>query len=673
MKKIVLFIVYHYINIKYYNLYTITMDIPFKYISATSAYNLKYIYNQHKSIDQCIIDTAVYYDQNTVTDVQFKQMIQKITIGGSNSPITKKICVNYTVQALCIYYPKHLIATHITSLIGCMDSTNGLSIEYIEGIGYKFTSAQIKYLNTAGILMMDKLESMSLNEFYSFFSNESFKCKINKNWNDDPDKYVSNKQGIQDYWDEHNKNKKENSQIKDIVKDTTCAPSIYGQIKVLNDIIKKFNIQLDHRLWDHLLEMVRVKDKYYTNYKKITINSLLNLHRVVIALGVGVSRVFLDMILKEYTIISYIKSNDNRLFGEILNYYKVENQDLNFNRNNIFEYIDGGSLFNTILYVIESEYCSYNMLRDLYYWINSENYIITDYICKRVIALNNEDLFMHISSMYHIPFKEFNKYIELNFNCGWDDEEFIKILLSFVYDNNKFISYYVDNKLIITKQIIDYVWKRDTVETIYDNCVTYTENSFSETIKHNYENKLLTDIRKVRNCIDSKKIYRVFKSMNQRDRRIYSHYVKIKISYITDIQYILRYDVKLTKSHLEYIIGNGYEDVIIRLLHISSKYDYLIDMMDLDLVVKCMNHFPRLWFHKNIIIPQLVDGLDSSELSFCRFDSENFIFNTSQNEETDSDIGYNIIDKFSQIETEYKDDIRKVQEHALSGILTNDT
>jgi hypothetical protein len=654
------------------------MDIPFKYISGTSAYNLKYVYyNNVQKIEQCIIDTAVYYDQNTVTDNQFKQMIQKITTGGRNSPIAKRHCVNSTIQALCIYYPKHLSITHITKLIGCMDSTNSLSIEYIEGTGYKFTSAQIKSLNAAGILMIDKLESMNLNEFYSLFNNESFKLKINKNWDVDPDKYVSTKQGIQDYWDEQNKKEKENPQIKDIGKDTTCAPVIYGQIKVLNDIIKKFNIQLDHRLWDHLLEIVRVKNKYYRNDKKIYIKSLLNLHRVAIALGVEVSRIFLDRILKEYTIIDKPNQINNRLFGEILDYYKAENQDLNFNRNNIFEYIDGGSLFNTILYVIESEYCSYNMLRDLYYWLDSDKNSIKTYICDKVIELNNENLFMHISSMHHISFNTLKSYIELNINCGWDDERFIKILLSFVnndFDHYNIIRYYVDNKLIITKQMIDYVWKQDTIEGIYNNCTTYTENSFSEIIKHKYLHASITKRKKVDMYIDNEHIYRVLKSMNSRDRRIYSHYSHTQQRYhISGIRYILRYDVKLTKSHLEYIVENGYENVIIRLLHISSKYDYLIDMIDCELIIKCKNYLPRLWFHKNIIIPRSVDGLDSSELSFCKFDSENFIFNKSQNESTNSDIGYNIIDTFGQIEATYKDDIRNVQENALNRILTNQT
>jgi hypothetical protein len=691
------------------------MDKPFKYITDSPIYTLTYPHayyrgnvKNNETLQKCITDTVVYYDQDTVTPIQFKLMIDKITSGGASAPIIMTKCIDDVIQALCIYYPRHLTSTNVTSLIKCMNSSHITSVEYIEGTGYKFNSSQIKSLNKAGILMIDKIASMSLAEFYTLFDNQLFVDTIKNGWDDDPDEYcVDKKRDIEENnITEEIKNKKEeiddpnvipdvkvvdndNSDATDIeynvigdnvvidnsltpvTKSTILTKKQYPQYIVFKKIIDKFNIKLDEQIWDKMLIFIM----YGPNSSRISIKKFINMHRVVSSLfpdnAHATHRSFLDNIIKscyiEYDSIGdTYTDNAKRWFDEILDSYP----DINFDRSSIMNYADGGMKIGALKLIIDSKYCSYDMFRDIYYWLDNGIRDIKSYIILKVVELKKMDLLMQLASMYKLTKDYFVDYIKLYPDCGWDNEQFIKVLLAFNIDVN-FTRHYVNNKLIVNKEIIESIWKSDPIHSLYENCTSYTEEGFDKILKIRNEYSNLINI--CSSTIDKNKTLNVLKSMGKRERRIYTYLLNKKspcISCLYTVQYILRYDIKINRQHLELIVACGYESTIIELLHISTKYDYLIPMIDIDLVIMCKNYLPRIWFYNNIVALKTLN--ERLELSFCPFkESKKYIFSVKQNSYPDSDISPDIIDLFKEIEMAYNTSIQEYQETALDRILNN--
>jgi hypothetical protein len=653
------------------------MDKPFKYIVESAVYNLRWggryrwgNNNDKETIDQCITQTALYYDQDAVTPAQFKQMVDKITSGASNSPIVSRNCVDKTVQAISIYYPKHMSTTNVTSLVKCLTSKDTLSVEYIESTGYKFSSAQIKVLNKAGIMMIDKMDKMSLAEFYSLFDNDAFKGKIKNGWDVDPDKYTTKKN------DKKKPKPKVDATIPEFNEDdfNVKAPdkplnieeikTQYPQYVVILKIIKKFEIELDNEMWNQMLPLICTVGRYNYSTTDIDVKSLLNLHRVLIGLGCKPDKGFLDKIIKNYTVNNAENDNGRRWFDKVLRYY----DELNFDRDSIMNYMSCGAKFDGVKLVMNSNYCSYDMMCDIYYWMNGSNTNVKNYLLGRVIEMKRVDLYMHMVSMYHISFAHFKRYVELYPDCGWDNEHLVKNVISFTTDSS-YVGHYVDNKLIVNEDILNYMWAEKSITNLYDTCTSYDEVGFDKMLSLRHETARLT-VTSSSSLPCCSKAFRVLRSMSPRERRIYSHHLERSTSSMFDIEHILRYDIRITKPHLELFFAHGREDVIIRLLHISNRYSYLIDYIDLETILKCANYLPRMWFYNNIVLPKIVDGLSSDEMQFCRFDdADDYIFSVKQNEVENEDLSLDIIDQFDKIADDFRTNVQSVQESALDRIL----
>jgi hypothetical protein len=647
------------------------MDKPFKYIIDTGVYNLRWSgygwrTNENKeTIQDCITQTATYYDQTQVTPAQFKRMVDKITQGATNSPISQRKCVDTTVQAICIYYPGHLTATNVTSLIKCFDISNTTAVEYIESTGYKFTSSQYKSLNKAGIMMIDKMKSMSLPEFYSLFSNDAFKNKINTLWDVDPNQYAitvetDTKENVKE-GDKSTKDGDDAEKSKGIE-----AKKIYPQYTYLKNIIDKYQIEVDSELWSYMIPLALTTQRYSKSY--LSVKNILNLHRVVVGLGCKPEKSDLDNIIKNYEIkhSNFANNETDVWFDEILRHYT----DISFNRSDIMSYVSTSNAFDNVKLVMRAKFCSYDPMMDLYYWMNGSAKDMKNYLLGRVIENRDQELYMHLVSIYHVAFSHFKTYIRENPDCGWDNEQFMRIMLSFNNVSEVF-QYYVDNKLIVTTNYLDYIRDSSIIDCIYKSCTSYDEKGFNRMLELTHEKKSAIQRKSVASAYDRHK-YRIFRSMSPRDRRIITHNSATHSYPLREITLILRYDIRITPEHLEYLLSSGEEEVVIRLLHTSRKYYYLIDLIDLDMALKCYNYLSRMWFYRNVVLPKTVDGLRNSEFDFCLYsDSEEYIFSVKMNDKEDADLPLDMEDRIEEIANDYREGIQNIQEAALDRILKN--
>lgn len=653
---------------------------PFDYIQDSSAYQLKYnnqYNNGQNSIAKCITDTATYYDQHKIEVAEFKRMIDKITQGSSTSILAYRNCVSLTVQAICIYFPSHLTVTNVTNLIKCFRSTDTLAVEYIQDTGYEFTSAQYKALNKIGIIMLDKKNNMTLQEFYSLLTNETFKKKIDKNWDVDPSLYdtiitetvktesqlhTQTEAYVKDKNNSERESKTEQNENPEEIKKNS-SKIIYPQYIELKAIIEKFNIKLDSEFWTYMILVARTTLPYSRSHFKI--RSLLNLHRIIIALGCEPQKQILNQIIETYEITTdNYNEETNSYFDEILQFYS----NLSFDRSDIITY-NSSNKFSNIKLILDSKFCSYDPMIDLYYWMNKSCIMMKNYLIFRIINNRDQDLYMHLVSLGHITSNHFKNYIETYPECGWDDETFIRITISFVHSLDM-IEYYVDNKLIINLNILDYMRSTEAINRIYKTCTSYDEKAFNRILDLRHEKLESSQDKRVIGSYSNK--YRIYRSMSPRDRKIMTDYEMMKMFAcpLVEITLILRYDIHITREHLEYILSSGYEELAIALIHISKKYYYLIDYIDLDMTFKCYNYLPRMWIYRNIIIPKMVDSIKTSEFTFCLYDkSEKFIFDVKMNDEEDSDLSIDIKDRIEEIAEVYHEGIQGVQESALNRIL----
>ena len=646
------------------------MNKPFEYIVNNTVYGLRYPYyggygynrnnGDRSTIPECITKTAAQYDQTQVTPAQFAEMINKITSGGSSSPIRYRNNVDETVQAICIYYPILLTVSNVTSLVKCFNSANMNSVEYIEDTGYKFTNAQIQTLTKNGILMIDKLNDMTLSGFYALFGNASFIEKV-KDWNMDPDLHTTDPEAAK-------------GKIK-----------IYPQYEYLAKIIKKFDLKLDEKIWSKCFETIASG--------RISTMALINLHTVLVALGAPISNETLDVFL--------VDSNHGLLCGSL----EKSIQDI----DRVFEFYDNPKIdrsyikrcmsqhdFGTMKIILGSRFCSYDLLEDLYYWLEREN-SPGQYLISRVKATGDTDLMAHVIMLGYVDEAEACQFLSQHPEY-LNDNEYAMKHISF-NGSQKVIQMYIDNKFIADLDTVEYIRSNEYLKNLHTNLLSCTEPAQDKLSQLIYEDSVGAEVDRMKRPYhgyyshydrSNNDVYKVLESLSDRDGRIFSHLISTKEYALTNIQNILFYDVVITKKYLKYLLMMGYEDIVIKLMHISRKYDYLIDMIDEEMVLACHNYLPRMWFHKYIVTARKVgtilhsfclydgygrdDELSSDEELIDASDSyrheRDFVFSVERNDAPNSDINIDMIDNRSEFKAKFEKKNRDIREAALLRIIS---
>lgn len=646
------------------------MNKPFEYIVNSTVYSLRYPYyggygynrnnGDRSTIPECITKTAAQYDQTQVTPAQFAEMISKITTGGSSSPIRYRNNVDETVQAICIYYPILLTVSNVTSLIKCFNSGNMNSVEYIEDTGYKFTNAQIQTLTKNGILMIDKLNDMTLSGFYALFDNASFIEKV-KDWNMDPDLHTTDPKAAK-------------GKIK-----------IYPQYEYLAKIIKKFDLKLDEKIWSKCFGMIK--------YGRISTIVLVNLHTVLVALGAPISNETLDIFLAD--------SSHGLLCGSL----EKSIQDI----DRVFEFYDNPKIdrsyikrcmaqhdMGTMKIILGSRFCSYDLLEDLFYWLEHDN-SPNQYLISRVNATGDTDLMAHIIMLGYVDEIEACQFLSHHPEY-LNNNNYAMKHISFD-GSQKVIQMYIDNKFIADLDTVEYIRSSEYLKNLHANLLSCTEPAQDKLSQLIYEDSVGAQVDRMKRSHhgyysnfnrSNNDVYKVLESLSDRDGRIFSHLISIKEHALTNIQNILFYDTVITKKYLKYLLMMGYEEIVINLMHISRKYDYLIDMIDEEIVLTCHNYLPRMWFHKYVVTARKVgtipdsfclyggygrdDELSSDEELIDASDSyrheRDFVFSVERNDAPNSDINIGMIDNRSEFKAKFEKKNRDIREAALLRIIS---
>ena len=147
----------------------------------------------------------------------------------------------------------------------------------------------------------------------------------------------------------------------------------------------------------------------------------------------------------------------------------------------------------------------------------------------------------------------------------------------------------------LIKYIKDSMYCTPEIESFYNNWVFFDEIDFRPHIRRNR-----IDIRNLER-MDNKHAQiirrRICESLSKRDRDIF-----IRLRLVFSIVNILYYDITLTKEYIRgFLMYEDHWHDLVRLIHISTKYDYLVDLIDSEIVSSCNSYLGRSWFSNNIV------------------------------------------------------------------------
>jgi hypothetical protein len=92
-------------------------------------------------------------------------------------------------------------------------------------------------------------------------------------------------------------------------------------------------------------------------------------------------------------------------------------------------------------------------------------------------------------------------------------------------------------------------------------------------------------------------IIEIYDSLNERDRQIM---VRLHRNSILSLSNIIKYRIKITRKMLESMIFYGAWMSIVSLLFLDKSYDYIIDLLDIDMIIMAPSYHARIWLLENI-------------------------------------------------------------------------
>ena len=530
------------------------MQKPFEVIFNAPDYMLRYLHrNDRIKISEDIQKTYEQYGQEGVNDIDFNKLITLLTNGASHSVISHRRDP-VIILTLCACFPKKLNKKYIDSIIKCINSHSypQSTIDEITKTGYTFTPQQIKTLHGMGYLMLTTLKTMSYDEFTSLFDNPTFISNIEINIGVD-----------------YNQNK----------------DSINGKIDMLKNICYKYNIKLEPSILMILLKKIEQKIRVSSDW----LNIIINIHIIVDKLGAGFVNETLLNILVNYNLFNFNIPNPIIQYDKIkqlINYYDKSV----INREFILKNILNMYMFQTL---IHPGITDYNPVEDIYIILGQ----IKNSHCIEIYL-------RHLLNHYYLKYDEFLLYLlSLGFdrNCIILNEYLKKnnMMIDDKYINNFFtfsdgesINMLSECKILPTMENILQCTQEKQLRYInntniflddqsekYINLIT--NENYSDCIKHN---------------IDEENFIEIYNSVNDKDKKILS---RIPMNEILNFSTIVRYDIKLTKSYVTYMIMYGYLNDIIMLIYLSNKNNYLIEMFDIDMIILIPGALGRMWMMNN--------------------------------------------------------------------------
>jgi hypothetical protein len=263
-------------------------------------------------------------------------------------------------------------------------------------------------------------------------------------------------------------------------------------------------------------------------------------------------------------------------------------------------------------------------------------------------------------------------------------------MIAFGTDKER-VQMYVDNKMVVDTDLLNRVWKKDTILNIYNYCNSYTDDGYTKIIDLTHE-KTTDKLTSPSVGGTASQVCNILEAMSRRDRQIYVSLINgDDIKQLCVLKHILRYDITIVKKHLEFILNSGYEDTIIILLHISDRYRYLLEYVDVETVMACSNYLPRMWFYNNVLVPKLCEESHVQTASFCWFkNADRYIYKADADRNRDYDVETGLADqavtrseplglqdtrilddKYSGFRSQYNLNIKTAQEKSMNRIMKN--
>lgn len=534
------------------------MQSPFYEIKHASRYRLRYA-NAYDAVNivKIIKDTHATWGENGVSDADFEQMIMILTISGMSSIIACRRDPEI-ITTLCTCFPTKMNKKHIDRLIKTMKKTSypKKCIDAISNLGHVFTKTQLKLLIAAGYDMMSGMETMNYDEFIALFNNEEYTNDL---------RYALS------------------------VKYDDSPHLLDERIKTMNDLRAKYDIKFDKKFIDTIMTKV---------YKggMLNLTTLLNIHLVAKKLDIIFDREQLKHILKNYAfrdLITYYDearcTNDQKcmLLKCICDYYGPSIIDREF----ILDFYDR---IDIIKLIIHPSMTNYNPLEDLFFMLVQMGTRAWEYLdhLLEYKYLNYDDFLLYLLSLGFDNDQATIMHKHINNNNIKIHDDYLPFF--YMFTNPEVLNILFDNKIMPTTENIlqcttknQLLYIQNTDVFLDEKIIQYIETT---TNKNYCESEPIFEL-------SQEHFIEIFHSLSKRDKEII---MRIPIQHILRLGTIIRYDIKLTKQYVQYMILYGHWKNLIKLLCFTNKYDYLYNMFDIDMILLIPTIIARMWFLNNI-------------------------------------------------------------------------
>lgn len=509
-----------------------------------------------KVVIQCLKDTHKQYGSN-ISQKEFDAMINFITKVENNILSMYGFEGNQIeiIKTLCELFPTFIDVKMIDSLVKCRFYST--YIPFIKNTGYEFTPSQINSLIKKGFKKIELIDTISYTEFL-----ESIAVGHGESWRNDFENCCFDD-------DKHVLNKKV-TPLKTIIDNN----SFTVQDNLVMAIIKKCS-----------------------EYEKHNIMIALNAHILARELGV-----------KQFT--------EKNLENVLLHYDKKYAFQYAFSKTNpdertiivckILQFYDKKPITRSMILKMETEnwmecflrpdMTDYEPINDIIFCHglkqpNMTNHLFDNNYVKHddffsIVMLFNKSIICDVSTepnpylMKMIDDRKFNM-CDLDAMFAFCDVPMLRLLLNI--------------KIIPTKQQVLSITDHNVFRHYGDTLKIFTnaDATLDNIIKSVDESS--SNVRHFDNLEDSVDSVKIYDSLSERDKQIFIRLRKLKFDEI------VRYDIKLTKQLVDYLISIGRWLDIAKLLYLSKEYDYVIDMID-DIFLSSPTYFSRLWLNNNIVM-----------------------------------------------------------------------
>ncbi len=544
---------------------------PFADIITANKWAINYNTGANDLLIKTIDNTYKDFGKN-ITQKDMNDVVKKLTSGRNNSVLVCRNDSPIILEKLCSYFYDFINSKIITSFLDCLEKRKGYNysddkefkwVEFLLGKNFEFTQSQLIVLSKIGYNILKLAKSLTYDEFESLLDNDTIYANISIG---------------------------------------TDNQNIMLIVTKIEEIRGKFNVKLEARL---LLKLLK---RYHSRWYKHTWNIVLMYHTVMAELNVP----FENDILKEFISNNIITGFDLLTVKSVFHFYsfKVDRKYFISQRN-----------INYIVPYLIPELTSYDPIEDIFYYMEKfnnnsvgfsyyhvpDNYPNIDTLKTESISLleflvmhrylHYDEFLMHLLSLGY-----YNEYIFKN-ACA-------KGLLTDKYHNNiccwgnyVLFNEILDSKFIPSIQHFQLCVDSGKILSLKKNSMYVTteiDNYIKDIFIHQDSASIGTNMP---DRLEGDVLFMdIYRSLSPRDKliviNILTHY-----SLLFDLSNILQYDITLTKPYVDGFFIVGKWQILAKLLFISSKYHYIIEMIDMNSILKSVSKMGRIWFYNNILDP----------------------------------------------------------------------